>query len=76
MYEGMLLKYYHQFSLEFIRYELPVAQGFAYIAIGMELDGWLQFSGKERTSKAYIAKEIDKKLELVKNDPRWKAKFQ
>ena len=59
-YVGKLLKYYPQFSLEFINYELNMDLGWALIGYATEQDSWLQFAGIKRISKGPIAQEVDK----------------
>lgn len=54
------MRYYPQFSQEYVENELPMIQGWAFLADAMEHDGWLAFAGLERVSKGYVAVEIEK----------------
>lgn len=60
-YESKLLKYYSQFSLPFIRYELHMVDGWALLAAAIENDGWLQFAGTVNKTEggSFIAQEIE-----------------
>ena len=53
------MRYYPQFSKEFVENELWLMQGFAYLADAIEHDGWLNFVGVTRVGKGYIAMEIE-----------------
>lgn len=46
--------------LDYILHDLPMIQGWAFLAAATEQDAWLQFAGIKRTSKGYIKQEIDK----------------
>lgn len=59
MYVGQLLKYYSQFSLDFIWDALPMAEGYAYLAVATQLDGWSQFNGIKVEGKSYLEKAVD-----------------
>ena len=47
-------------SIDYITYELDMSLGWALISWALENDGWLQFAGLKRSSKGYIAMEVDK----------------
>jgi hypothetical protein len=53
-----LLRYYPQFTREYIEDALPLDEGWALLAVATENDGWLQFSGLKRTIPGYMAQEI------------------
>lgn len=38
-------------------FELPMVEGWAFYAMAMEHDGFLQFSGVRRSGEGYIAQE-------------------
>ncbi len=57
--------YYPQFDEEFVLWKLPMRRGWAYLAAGMERDGWLNFSGVARSGKGYIQQEIKSLLDQV-----------
>lgn len=66
MYVGSLLKYYHQFSLEFVWDELPMDEGYAYIAVAMQLDSWNQFNGLKPDGKTYLESAIDDLMKVAR----------
>lgn len=57
---GRLLLNYHQFSLEYIENELPMAMGWFLVSYSVENNGWLQFCGLKRLDDGYIKQEVDK----------------
>ncbi len=61
-----LLGYYPQFTEQYIIWELPMVKGWAYLAAGIERDGWLAFNGVKKQGKGYIAKEIEHLMSQVK----------
>jgi hypothetical protein len=42
-------------------------EGWAWYSQAIEFDGWLAFCGVKRASKGYIAQEMDRLMEQVKN---------
>jgi len=62
-----LAKNYASFTLDFILYDLPMDQGWAFYAWAIENDGWLRFNSVNRSGKGYVAQEIDRLMEIAKN---------
>jgi hypothetical protein len=55
-------KYYPADSRAEVWGKIPMEEGYAMIAGGMMLDGWLQFSGIEMGESGYVAAEVAKLL--------------
>lgn len=53
-------KYHQGSSWREIWCQLPIAEGYCYIAGAMAIDGFLQFSGVSISDGAYIKQEVDK----------------
>lgn len=53
-------KYYGADSWDYIWSELPMQEGYAYIAGAMSMDGWLQFSGVGIADGGFIRGEVDR----------------
>jgi hypothetical protein len=61
-----LLKYYSQFSLDFVWDELPMGEGYAYLTVAIGLDGWAQFSGLKPEGETYLEQETNQLMEQAK----------
>ena len=61
MYVGQLMLWY-KFGLDYVLYELPMAQGYALRAVAMENDGWLQFAGVKKASEGFIRQEVLRRI--------------
>jgi hypothetical protein len=44
--------------------KIPMSEGYTAIAVGMSLNGWLQFSGVTLADGGYIRAEVDKLMKL------------
>ncbi len=64
-YNARLLKYYHQFSEDYVLDELSMARGWAYLAAALENDGWLAFSQVKRDGKGYVAEEVSRLMQAA-----------
>jgi len=54
-------KYYPGDGWDYIWFDLPMAQGYCYIAGAMSMDGWLQFSGIGIADGGYVRGELENK---------------
>lgn len=50
--------------------DLPMDQGWAFIAYSVQNDGWLQFNGVKRASDGYIKQEIERLIKVARDDGR------
>jgi hypothetical protein len=57
-----LLRGFPSFTRDWIEFDLPMDEGWVYIAWLTENDGWLQFSGVKRDSPGFIAQEAERIL--------------
>ena len=71
VYVHRLLNKYPSFTVDFVWFELPMEEGWAYYSVALELDPWLQFSGAKRKGKGYIARAADKLMAELKKHPLW-----
>jgi hypothetical protein len=62
-----LLRYYQQFTKDYVENELPMIQGWAFLADAMENDGWLNFCGLTRVGDGYVKQETRKLIDQVKH---------
>ena len=62
-YVTRLVKTYPSFTRDFVMDELCMAEGWAWYAAAMELDGWLSFCGIQRVSDGYIRQQVNLLIE-------------
>ena len=62
-YVARLCRSYH-WSKEYVLFDLPMSEGWALMAMAIEQDGWMQFSGVKRSVKGYLGQEIDERVRL------------
>lgn len=72
MYLGQLLKFYDQFTLEYVWDELPMDEGYCWLAVAIENDGWSQFSGLRPEGKTYLEVAVDKLMDEARKT--WQLK--
>lgn len=60
------MKYYPQFTWDYVMDELPMLKGWALVAVAMSNSEWLQFSGLRLKGKGYIGKEAESLVEMAK----------
>lgn len=66
MYVGQLLKFYTQFSREYVWDEMPMDEGYCWLAVAIQNDGWSQFSGLKPDGKTYLESAVDKLMEQAR----------
>lgn len=44
-----------------------MAQGYVYLTVAIEGDGWLQFNGMKVAGKNYIAQETERLVKIAKD---------
>lgn len=60
-----LLHFYPQFTRDYVEFELPMSEGWAFHSYTLENDGWLAFNGLARKGKGYVARETDKLMAMI-----------
>ncbi|MDE2097607.1 MAG: hypothetical protein KGL39_10200 [Patescibacteria group bacterium] len=59
-YTTRLVATYPSFTRDFVLYELPMIEGFAWLAAAIEMNGWLGFCGIKRSGKGYVGIESER----------------
>jgi hypothetical protein len=62
-----LLKYYSGFTRKEVWEEIPMDEGYAYLAAAILNDGWLQFGGIKIDGKGYVGQEAEKLIKIAKH---------
>lgn len=71
-YVCRLLKCYPSFTPDYVWNELPMIQGWCYVAWAVENDGWLGFCGVKRSGAGYIKQYADELYAIAKES--WSKK--